>query len=324
MKAKKALSNTVIHLVLIIIGLFFLLPFLWMLSTALKSNTEIFATPPVWLPRPPQWQNFAKALDVIPFFKYMGNTTFIAVMDVLGTILICPMIAYGLSRLEWKGRDALFFITIAVMMIPQEVTMVPTFILFNRLNLVGTYIPLFIQSFFGRPFMIFLLRQFFMNLPRDLEDAARVDGAPEILIYGRIVLPLVVPGLLTVGLFRFMAVFTDKRADYTPWTNGMGNVTQLPVQEGQDANFWTEFKDYYGSAQEIPLLGWAFDSTPVDNEMSALANVAAEYALALSTGTVDPAEKLPEFLDKLEANGIDKVVEEANNQVKAFMDAKGA
>ena len=118
-------------------------------------------------------------------------------------------------------------------------------------------------------------------------------------------------------------VFTDKRADYTPWTNGMGNVTQLPVQEGQDANFWTEFKDYYGSAQEIPLLGWAFDSTPVDNEMSALANVAAEYALALSTGTVDPAEKLPEFLEKLEANGISKVVEEANSQVKTFMEAKG-
>lgn len=209
MKAKKALSNAIIHLILILIGLFFLLPFLWMLSTALKSNTEIFASPPVWIPRPPQWHNFVKALEVIPFFQYMGNTAFIASMDVLGTVLICPMVAYGLSRLEWKGRDALFFITIAVMMIPQEVTMVPTFILFNRLNLVGTYIPLFIQSFFGRPFMIFLLRQFFMNLPRDLEDAARVDGAPELLIYGRIVLPLVVPGLLTVGLFRFMAAWND-------------------------------------------------------------------------------------------------------------------
>ena len=111
------------------------------------------------------WENFARAINYIPFFRYMGNTTVIAVLDVLGTVVACPLVAYGLSRLEWKGRELLFFITIAVMMIPQEVTMVPTFILFNKIGLTGTYVPLFIQSFFGRPFMIFLLRQFFMNLP---------------------------------------------------------------------------------------------------------------------------------------------------------------
>lgn len=118
------------------------------------------------------------------------------------------------------------------------------------------------------------------------------------------------------------AVFTAKRDDYRPWTNGMGNVTQLPVQDGQDADFWDVFRDYYGSAKEIPLLGWAFDATPVEVEMGALANVAGEYALALSTGTVDPAVKLPEFIDKLNANGMEKVVEEANNQVKEYLAAK--
>jgi len=204
------IGRVVIHLVLIALSVVFLLPFFWMLSTALKSESQIFVNPPVWFPRPMQWDNFKKAVEYIPFFKYMRNTTFVAIMDVLGTVIACPLAAYGLSRIEWKGRDALFFITIAVMMIPTEVTMVPSFVLYNKLGLVGTYLPLYITSFFGgRPFMIFLLRQFFMNLPRDLEDAARIDGANELHIYAKIVLPLVVPGILTVALFRFMNSWND-------------------------------------------------------------------------------------------------------------------
>ena len=209
LKIKRIISRTLVHIILITIGLFFLLPFFWMLSTAVKPDELLYLTPPVWLPSPMHWDNFQKAAEFIPFFSYMGNSFSVAVLDVIGTIIACPLVAYGLSRLEWKGRDLLFFVTIAVMMIPTEVTMIPTFILFSELNLVGTYVPMFIQSFFGRPFMIFLLRQFFMNLPRDLEDAARIDGASEIKIYGRIILPLVVPGILTVGLFRFMNSWND-------------------------------------------------------------------------------------------------------------------
>jgi len=118
------------------------------------------------------------------------------------------------------------------------------------------------------------------------------------------------------------AVFTDKRQDYIPWTNGMGNVTQLPPQEGQGADFQERFADFYGAADKVPLLGWAFAPAAVETEMGALANVAAEYALALSTGTVDPAEKLPEFIQKLKDNGIDKVVGEANTQLAAFLATK--
>ena len=208
-KAKRILSRAVVHIVLIVLGIFFLLPFFWMLSTALKTEAQVLITPPVWIPDPVMWSNFKTASEYVPFFRYMGNSTFVAIMDVVGTIIACPLVAYGLSRLEWKGRDALFFITIAVMMIPTEVTMVPSFILWSKLGLVGTYVPLFIQSFFGRPFMIFLLRQFFMNLPHDLEDAARIDGASEIRIYAQVILPLVVPGILTVALFRFMNSWND-------------------------------------------------------------------------------------------------------------------
>ncbi len=208
-KTKRIISRTLVHIALILLGTFFLLPFFWMLTTALKEEAQVLRIPPVWIPDPFKWSNFKTATEYVPFFQYMGNSTFVAILDVIGTVVVCPLVAYGLSRLEWKGRDALFFITIAVMMIPTEVTMVPTFILWSKLNLVGTYVPLFIQSFFGRPFMIFLLRQFFMNLPHDLEDAARIDGASEIRIYAQVILPLVVPGILTVGLFRFMNSWND-------------------------------------------------------------------------------------------------------------------
>lgn len=209
-KKKRMLGHLAVHIVLILVGLFFLLPFFWMLSTALKSDQQIFVNPPVWIPDPVVWGNFVEAVTAIPFFKYMGKTAIVAFMDVLGTVIACPLVAYGLSRLEWKGRDLLFFVTIAVMMIPTEVTMIPQFIMFSKFNLVGTYVPLYLAAFFGgRPFMIFLLRQFFMNLPRDLEDAARIDGASELRIYARVVLPLVVPGILTVALFRFMNSWND-------------------------------------------------------------------------------------------------------------------
>lgn len=209
-KKRRMLGHLAVHLVLIMVGLFFLLPFFWMLSTALKSDQQIFVNPPVWIPNPIMWENFVEAVTAIPFFKYMGNTAWVAFMDVLGTVIACPLVAYGLSRIEWKGRNLLFFVTIAVMMIPTEVTMIPQFIMYSKLNLVGTYAPLYLAAFFGgRPFMIFLLRQFFMNLPRDLEDAARIDGASELCIYARVVLPLVVPGILTVALFRFMNSWND-------------------------------------------------------------------------------------------------------------------
>lgn len=117
--------------------------------------------------------------------------------------------------------------------------------------------------------------------------------------------------------------FTDKRADYQPWTNGMGNITQLPPLDGQDSNFWDNFKAYYGTAKSIPILGWAFDPSSLETEMGSLSNVAAEYALALNTGTIDPAAKLPEFIQKLKDNGIDKVVEEANKQLTDYLAAKG-
>lgn len=209
MKTANFISKTIIHLILILLSIAFLLPFLWMVSTSLKPDTQIFVFPPEWVPRPFQWSNYIETLNYIPYFRYFGNTLFVATLDVLGTVLVVPVVAYGLARLEWKGRDLVFILTLAVMMIPGEVTMIPTFIMFNKFKLVGSYAPLILPSFFGKPFMIFLCRQFFMQLPKDLEDAARVDGLSEFMIYLKIMLPLAKPAVLTVGLFRFMYAWND-------------------------------------------------------------------------------------------------------------------
>jgi multiple sugar transport system permease protein len=197
------------HAFLIIVGVFFLSPFLWMLSTSLKANNELFMWPPKWIPSTFQWSNFPDALDYIPFFTYLSNTLTIAVLATIGVVLSCPLVAYSLARIHWKGAKPLFALTLMVMMLPYQVTMIPIFIVFKNLGLVGSNIPLWLPMFFGAPFFIFLLRQFYLGLPKELEDAARIDGASEFRIYWQIMLPLCRPALLAVALFQFMNSWTD-------------------------------------------------------------------------------------------------------------------
>ncbi|BFT71981.1 MULTISPECIES: carbohydrate ABC transporter permease [Paenibacillus] len=197
------------HLLLILVGAFFLSPFLWMVSTSLKANDELFIWPPVWIPHVMEWSNYPAALDYIPFFKYLKNTLTIAGLATFAVLLSCPLVAYSLARIPWRGAKPLFAVTLIVMMLPYQVTMIPIFIAFKNFGWVGTSIPLWLPAFFGAPFFIFLLRQFFMGLPKELEDAARIDGASELRIYWQIILPLCRPALLTIALFQFMGSWTD-------------------------------------------------------------------------------------------------------------------
>jgi multiple sugar transport system permease protein len=197
------------HVVLISMGIFFMAPFFWMLSTSLKPLTQVFIYPPEWIPRPFQWSNYLDAMTYIPFWTYWNNTLFIALTSTIGVIFSCPIVGYSIARLQWAGKNALFIMTIAVMMIPGQVTMVPLFLIFRELGWLGTPLPLIVPHFFGVPFYIFLMRQFFMQIPKDLEDAARIDGASEWKIYWRIMLPLAMPAALTTGLFQFMSSWTD-------------------------------------------------------------------------------------------------------------------
>ncbi|NYE09004.1 multiple sugar transport system permease protein [Bacillus niacini] len=197
------------HLLLIIVGSIFLFPFLWLLSSSLKSPEEIFKLPPDIFPKDMQFINYENAISAIPFFRYILNTLFLCAVNILGQVISAPLIAYSLAKIPWKGRNIIFAIVVATMILPPQVTMIPIYIIFAKLGWVNTYLPLTIGAFFGAPFFIFLIRQFIMGIPDDLLDAARIDGASEFRIYWQIVLPLLKPVLATVVLFTFMWTWTD-------------------------------------------------------------------------------------------------------------------
>ena len=192
------------------LGFLFGLPFFWMVSTSLKPLRETMKLPQVWWPLPPQWKNYAEAMAAMgPFWLYAANSLTLAVLNVIGTVLSSALVAYGFSKLEWKGRDGLFFVLLMTMMIPFPVVMVPLYGLFRDLGWIGTMKPLWVPSFLAGAFNVFLLRQFFLTLPKDLTEAARIDGCSEFRIFWQIILPLARPALLTVALFQFMATWND-------------------------------------------------------------------------------------------------------------------
>ncbi|MBO1512007.1 carbohydrate ABC transporter permease [Metabacillus bambusae] len=238
-KTKLKFKKTLSHICLIIASFFFIIPFIWMVSTSLKPITQVFSYPPEWMPKPFQWSNYLDAMEYIPFFTYLNNTVVITLLSTLGVVLTCPLVAYSFAKLEWKGRNVLFFITIAVMMIPGQVTMIPLFLIFNKIGWVGTNLPLIVPAFFGVPFYIFLLRQFFLGLPDMLRDAAKIDGASEFRIYWQIMLPLAKPAVLAVGLFQFMGSWTDfigpllYLTDETQYTLSLG-LQQFQTQMGTE------------------------------------------------------------------------------------------
>ncbi|MGH2345225.1 MAG: carbohydrate ABC transporter permease [Chloroflexota bacterium] len=191
------------------ISLAFFAPLLWMLSSSLKSNTDIFVFPPHLLPTPVRWSNYPNALNYIPFWRYTWNTLVITTASVGGTLFACPAAAYAFARLEWRLRGFFFSLALGTIMLPFLAIMVPLFVIFRQLNLIDTYWPLILPAFGGSPLYIFLLRQFFLGIPRELSEAAHIDGAGEFTIFRRIILPLSKPALATVSLFTFLANWKD-------------------------------------------------------------------------------------------------------------------
>jgi multiple sugar transport system permease protein len=209
-KARHIARRTALYLIIAALGLAFSAPFLWMVSSSLKTERQIYRIPPVWIPNPAQWSNYPEALTFIPFFRFIGNTLFIMAASLPGPLIACSLVAYGFSRLRWPGRDTVFFICLSTMMIPYPVTMVPLYIIFQKMGWIGTYKPLIVPTWFATsPMYIFLLRQFFMTIPAELSDAARIDGCSEPGIYLRIILPLAKPALAVVTLFHFGWAWND-------------------------------------------------------------------------------------------------------------------
>lgn len=206
------LRDGIFYLILISCSLLFLSPLLWMISTSLKTKPELYLFPPTLLPEVVQWHNYVDAwiYPGMQFTRWMWNTIFLTGMTMLGVLITSSLCAYGFSRIRFPGRDFWFMITLASIMLPPQVTLIPLYILFFRIQWLDTFLPLWVPVWFGGGAInIFLLRQFFMSIPTELEDAAIIDGANRLQIWARIFLPLSVPGLITVGIFTFQGAWND-------------------------------------------------------------------------------------------------------------------
>jgi len=197
------------RLILIPMAVLYTLPYYWMVVTSLKSNDELRTTPPTLLPRDWQWSNFADAVNYIPFNQYLLNTLIITGLTMLGAVISNPIVAYGFSRVEWPGRDMVFYIVLATVFIPFPVLIVALFDIFAKLGWINTFLPLVVPAFFGNAFWIFLMRQFLMQIPQEISDAAKLDGATEIQVAYQIVLPLAKPAIAVIAIFAAISAWND-------------------------------------------------------------------------------------------------------------------
>lgn len=197
------LSNGLAYLVMTLLALIFMIPLFWMLSTSLKTRWEIFVWPPQWIPETLHWENYRDAFTKYPMGRFMLNSAFLVFVNVIGELLSVPLIAYGFARLRFPGKNVLFVVMLGTMMIPGHVKLIPLFAIYNRLHMIDTYWPLVLPAFFGNPFFIFLMVQYIKTLPRDLDEAARIDGAGTWTILYRIILPLCKPPMTIILVYTF-------------------------------------------------------------------------------------------------------------------------
>lgn len=205
----RILRKTLVYATLIALAFLFMIPLFWMISTSLKSRFEVFAYPPEVIPSTIQWGNFREIFTRVPLARYMGNTLFLVVCNIVGQLFAVPLVAYSFARLRFPGREWIFFVVIATMMVPTQVTLIPLYSLYRKLGLTDTYWPLILPAFFGNPFFIFLMRQYMKTIPRDLDDAARIDGAGTWGILYRIIMPLCIPPLTIVMVYQFLWTWND-------------------------------------------------------------------------------------------------------------------
>ncbi len=198
-----------LYVALLAIGALFATPVAWMLSSSLHTLPDVFAQPYRWLPAVLQWDNYVRAVTILPVPLFLWNTILITVPVMAATALSSALVAYGFARFRFPGRDLLFSLCLATMMLPGQVTMIPLYILFAKLGWVDTYLPLIVPALFGSPFYIFLLRQFFLTIPKDSEEAALIDGASRLRIWWSIILPQARPALATVLIFTFIGTWND-------------------------------------------------------------------------------------------------------------------
>jgi ABC-type glycerol-3-phosphate transport system permease component len=202
-RRQQAVKMVFVYLLLLIGAIAVSIPFVWMVSTSLKNLGQVFLFPPQWIPNPFVWRNYYDALTVVPYLRFFMNTVIVTGISIVGIMLSSSLAAYSFARLRWRGRDVVFLVVLATMMLPTQVTLIPQFIIFKNLKWIDTFLPLIVPVMFGTAYQVFLLRQFFMTIPLEMDEAARMDGCSILGIYWRIILPLSKPALMTGALFAF-------------------------------------------------------------------------------------------------------------------------
>lgn len=238
----RLVNHVILHALLMAGSVVMVIPLLWTLSTSLKTIQQIAVWPPEWIPNPVMWSNYVEVFRVTPVLLWLRNSLVIVAADVIGAVVTCSFVAYGFARMKFPGRDALFLLMLSTLMMPYIVRLIPLFVIYNQIGWINTFLPVTVPALMGRnPFFIFLLRQFFMGIPDDLSDAARIDGAGDFGIWWRIVLPLSKPALAAVAIFAFRdawdnflapLVYMAGRPDLRPLAVGLytlrGGGGQLP------------------------------------------------------------------------------------------------
>ncbi len=209
-QVRRLAAQTALYLMLLIGSVITLFPFVWLIRSSLMGPAQIFSFPVEWVPSPVRWGNYQEALTSVPFDRYAFNTMRIELLVIAGTLITSTVAAFAFARLRWRGRNLVFGILLSGLMLPYAATLIPTFIFWQKVGAVGTIVPLVVPAWFGGGvFNIFLLRQFFMAIPRDLDEAAYLDGANPLQVLTRIILPLSKPALIVVSVFTFISVWND-------------------------------------------------------------------------------------------------------------------
>lgn len=202
-------SKVILYILLTIVAVYFLVPFVYMLLTTFKTEGEAIAYPPSFFPKDWHFENYAEAWSSQPFGTYFLNSVLVTVLTTAGTILSSSLVAYGFARFRFRGKNILFMILLATMMIPWDVTMIPQYMEFNLFGWINTLLPLIVPTWFGSAYYVFLMRQFLMGIPKDYEEAARLDGANAFQIYWKIFMPILKPCLIMVGVLNMLTVWND-------------------------------------------------------------------------------------------------------------------
>ena len=208
-RLQRNITLAVVYLLLIAGLLVIMVPFAWMISTSLKTTQQALVFPPVWIPNPVMWENFVKAFTVRPFDVFYRNSLVVAALNILGQVVSCSLVAYGFARLRFPGRDGLFLVVLGTTMIPFHVLIIPRFVMYKMFGWLDSLLPLIVPKFFAGAFFVFLLRQYFMTIPLELDDAAKIDGCGYFGIFWRIILPLSKPALGAVMAFEFINAWED-------------------------------------------------------------------------------------------------------------------